>query len=381
MKCVKCGAEMKEGCLYCSVCGHEQQILPDYSVLEDDYLRTILKEENQKKSKTEKQREPDPPVETKKKKKKNNMIPIIIVCCILAAAIIAGIAIKVYIDYKNANSYDYQVEMAEREETDKNYEAALKYYKSALAIQPEDLKVRLAMADIYMEQKEYDSAMVLYMEIIELDSKNQTAYTNLIRIYESKKDYDSIVSLASDITDAEILKLFDKYIVAPPVISPMEGDYDKFLSVTLLSIEKDDIYYTLDGTEPDEKNGILYDDKKEIKLDKTGVYQIKAACRNDLGIFSEAEEATYVIEVVPPDYPTVSPDGGRITEETLVTIQAKSGCSIYYTWDDTEPTETSAKYEGPIEIPTGNNVLSVLVVDNKTGLMSGVYRTNFIYYP
>lgn len=45
MKCVKCGAEMKEGCIYCSVCGNEAQIVPDYSVLEDDYLRSLLTEE------------------------------------------------------------------------------------------------------------------------------------------------------------------------------------------------------------------------------------------------------------------------------------------------------------------------------------------------
>ena len=44
MKCAKCGAEIKEGCIYCSVCGNAVQIVPDYSVLEDDYLRSLLKE-------------------------------------------------------------------------------------------------------------------------------------------------------------------------------------------------------------------------------------------------------------------------------------------------------------------------------------------------
>ena len=44
MKCAKCGAELKKGCLYCSVCGHEAQIVSDYNVLEDDYLRSLLKD-------------------------------------------------------------------------------------------------------------------------------------------------------------------------------------------------------------------------------------------------------------------------------------------------------------------------------------------------
>ena len=41
MKCANCGAEIKLGCVYCSVCGKEAQIVPDYNVEED-----ILKEKS-----------------------------------------------------------------------------------------------------------------------------------------------------------------------------------------------------------------------------------------------------------------------------------------------------------------------------------------------
>lgn len=384
MKCVKCGAELKEGCIYCSVCGHEAQIVPDVSVLEDDYLRALLKEENGKKEKPVKEiKKPEVPKTEApvKKKKMNNKVPIIIVCCILAAAIIAGVLIKLSIDHKNANSYDYQVQMAEQELVDKNYETALNYYKSALSLQPNDIAVRLAMTDIYMGQKEYDSAMVLLVEIISLDKTNQEAYKNLIAIYEEKEDYNSIVELASGITDTDILELFEGYIVAPPTIYPDEGEYDEYLEVTFFSIEEFDIYYTTDGTDPDKKKGKLYHMDEPIELDEAGEYEIRAVCINEKGIYSDIASASYVINVVPPDYPTVSPDGGRIDTGMTVTIDAEINCSIYYTWDGTDPTAASARYEAPIEIPEGNNILSVLVVDNNTGLDSGVYRTNFIYYP
>lgn len=377
MKCVKCGAELKEGCLYCSVCGKEAQIVPDYSVLEDDYLRSLLKDEERTKNHTESKKKPKQ--KQSAKKKMNNKIPIIVVCCILVAGIAAGVAAKLTIDHKNANSYDYQVAMAEQEAVDKNYENALHYYQTALTLKPEDIAVRLAMAEIYMDQKEYDSAMVLLIEVIDLDGNNQEAYQNLIHIYEEKEDYDSIVDLAAQITDADVLKLFKDYIVASPVISPVEGEYAEYMDVVLFSAEGFDIYYTLDGSEPNAEKGILYDE--EISLDKSGRYLIQAVCVNEKGISSDVVSANYKIEVAPPEFATVSPDGGRITEETFVTIEAEEGCSIYYTWDETDPTEYSAKYEGPLEIPTGNNILSVLVVDNKTGLDSGVYRTNFIYYP
>lgn len=377
MKCAKCGAEMKEGCIYCSVCGNEAQIVPDYSVLEDDYLRSILREEDEtpaKKKPDNRKEQPAPP-----KKKMSNKVPVLVVCGILVVLIAAGIIVKVTIDHRNANSYDYQVEMAKKESVDKNYENALQYYKTALSLKPDDIAVRMAMTDIYMEQKEYDAAMVLLMEIIKLDATNQTAYEYLIQIYEDEENYEQIAELADGITDEKLLALFADYLVEPPVISPVEGKYEDYVDVTIESPEDYEIYYTLDGTEPDEENGILYDDG--IALEETGTYEISAVCVNDKGIQSEIATAVYEIELLAPEYATVLPDGGRIEDITFVTIEAEEGCSIYYTWDGTDPTEASPRYETPLEIPTGNNVLSVLVVNDKTGLDSGVYRTNFIYYP
>ena len=388
MKCVKCGAELKEGCIYCSVRGNEAQIVPDYSVLEDDYLRSLLKEEE--KAEAEKRASQNAPKEKKQtqapKQQMDNRIPIFVVCGVLVVAIFIGIIIKVVIDRKNANSYEYQVSSAEQEYVDKNYENALHYYKTALALKPSDVPVRLAMADIYVEQAEYDAAMVLLMEVIDLEPQNQTAYKRLIQIYEKKEDYGSIIELASGVEDTDILELFEGYLVAAPIISPVEGEYDEYIDVTLFSIEDYDIYYTLDGTEPDKENGIRYtsngtSDKKDITLDEAGKYTVRAVCINEKGISSEIAEATYNIEVVAPAYATVSPDGGRITSETTVTVEAEENCTIYYTWDGTDPTEASLKYLEPLEIPTGNNILSILVVNDKTGLDSGVYRTNFIYYP
>ena len=43
--------------------------------------------------------------------------------------------------------------MAEKELVDRNYENALRYYKTALALQPDDIKVREAMAEILPARK------------------------------------------------------------------------------------------------------------------------------------------------------------------------------------------------------------------------------------
>ena len=37
MKCENCGAELREGSVYCMVCGKPVQIVPDYNAF-DDYV-------------------------------------------------------------------------------------------------------------------------------------------------------------------------------------------------------------------------------------------------------------------------------------------------------------------------------------------------------
>lgn len=384
MICSNCGAKLKEGYIYCSVCGKEVQVVDGLTDLEDDYLRSILKEteKNEAESRQRVREQAFSPQNEKKghmdeKKKISNKIPIIIVLCILLVGIIAGISIKLYINYQNDNSYDYQMAMAEKELVDHNYENALDYFSNALAIAPNDVTARMKMAEIYMQRKEYDSAMVLLIEVIRLDPKNAAAYQNLIQIYASKEDYEQIKKLAEGIEDKEILKLFSDYLVSAPVYYPVGGFYDTFLTVTLISVNENDIYYTTDGSDPI-KNGKLYK-KDAIKLEKSGNYMIKSVCCNENGIYSDVKEYEYEIKIKAPDYPTVIPNGGTFTEPMYVTIEADEECSVYYTWDGTTPSKFTDQYIEPIEIPEGNNVLSIIVIDDRSGLSSEIYRVNYIY--
>ena len=55
--------------------------------------------------------------------------------------------------------------------------------------------------------------------------------------------------------------------------------------------------------------------------------------------------------------PAITPAGGRVAGTVLVQIDtATSGATIRYTLDDTEPTEASAAYTGPLEITTTTRV-------------------------
>ena len=119
MKCIYCGEELKEGSLYCPKCGKAVQIVPDYNIYDDDYLNQVLTEESQKISGSRPDRNKKPaPAETKHpgkkhldpRQKKIIFLVLGIVCVLIFALLILGAAIR----SNHANSFDYQVGLAEK---------------------------------------------------------------------------------------------------------------------------------------------------------------------------------------------------------------------------------------------------------------------------
>ena len=95
MKCAKCGAELKEGCLYCSVCGHEAQMVNGYSVLEEDYLKALLTDEASKDTSSEETENQNKKAEGHHKKKKQT--PWIVLGCVAAVVVVITCAIRITI--------------------------------------------------------------------------------------------------------------------------------------------------------------------------------------------------------------------------------------------------------------------------------------------
>ena len=89
--------------------------------------------------------------------------------------------------------------------------------------------------------------------------------------------------------------LFDDYEVGEPIISPLSGQYDDYITVVIYSIAGNDIYYTTDGTVPDKENGIPYP-QGGIPLNHTGNFEINAVCCNEKGIYSDIVTEEYQIQ-------------------------------------------------------------------------------------
>ncbi|MCI8484612.1 MAG: tetratricopeptide repeat protein [Lachnospiraceae bacterium] len=381
MKCANCGAELKVGCVYCSVCGKEAQIVSDYSLLEEDFLRELLKEKNQKKengtSKTKKKKSSKVQKESgevskrsRKKKKLIWAVSSLILLVLLILVIFFGVR------HRQDNSYEYQLEKAEDYQGRKEYQKAEECLKRAIKLNDSSTEARMKLAEIYLLREELEKAAEQLQEVIQMDQKNQEAYQQLIQIYSKQKDYKAIGTLREGVLDSEIQSLFKEYIPEEPEFEPQGGVYQEETEVKISGNPGTTVYYSTDGSDP--KKGEVY--RRPISVKPGEDLRIRAISCNEFGMYSQEVEEHFQIDLQKPDMPHVIPAGGSFYSAQTITVNVPEGSSVYYTWDGTEPSKESAKYTGPINMPEGNNILSLILIDEH-GLVSDVLKCNYIYIP
>jgi predicted negative regulator of RcsB-dependent stress response len=381
MNCIYCGAALQEGSVICSRCGKRVQMVKDIDALEDEYLTGILEQGQQNRVKEPSAREKRKKQEQLKRAKKRRtqrIVVSVVLVVLLIAGIAAGFYVESSINAQHEQSYEYQLAKADEAYANGSVKEAIDYYEKALALEPDHKDVRLKLAQIYYDRKDYDSAQILYQQTVEDDPLNAESYRMLISIYEKKNKTDEILALCRDVTDPDILALFSDYIVNAPGFSADGGTYSDYMEISISSDAGHQIYYTMDGTDPS-VYGRLY--KEPLALNTMGTYTVRAVCVNAKKIYSDIITEVYVIDIPAPGMPVVTPNGGNFEEETPVSISVPDGCTAYYTWDGTIPNTTSDKYKEKLVVPEGNNILSVLMVDDRTGKWSDIYRGRFVYYP
>ncbi len=392
MKCANCGAEIKVGCIYCSVCGREAQIVSDYNLLEDDFLRDVLKEDEKKKAEgikknplpaqtkenhTQKSESNQAGKKGKAKKgnRKHKKRVVFAIVAIILLIILVTVIILLVNDSRN-NSYDYQMQQARNYHNDKNYREAESSVKRALELEPNNLEAKLFLAEIYVLRGDSREAVILLEEVRQEQPDSKEVYQQLIQLYEERKDYEAIRLLCEQVDDIEILELFSEYIPEIPEFDTAEGVHTEPIMVGILAEEDCKIYYTLDGTDP--RQGLEY--RNPIPVEPDQEVHIRALTKNSYNIYSEEVEGDFYVELLKPEVPKVTPSGGSFYNQQPITVEVPEGCKVYYTWGGTEPTTESRRYTEPIYLPEGNNILSLIVVD-QYGMTSDVLKCNYIYVP
>lgn len=354
MKCPNCGNDFVEGHLYCDVCGEEIRIVPDFepeienSILEN--LSGIVEDFES----GEAEEFPEEMHLNKKQTGRSGKFSDILShpgkkwIVIAFAVVILGVTGILF--FQN-NSYNFQVKKAKQSADVGDYTQAISYMDRAIDLNDKDIAAKLLISDYYCENGQTEKAEIILREIISLDASNLDAYRKLIAIYEADSDYERINKILIENGTESVLHEFSGYVALPPEFSYEAGNYDEVVPLKLSSNTTGIIYYTLDGTTPDEKSDVY---TSPIFLEN-GYYHISAIFVNDKGVMSECAENTYTVHVTVPLEPDISAESGIYTIPTLIEAEIPIGCSVYYTVDGTEPTQNSIPYMMPISMPIGDS--------------------------
>ena len=310
-------------------------------------------------------------VQSRKRKRKR----ITTVCVILAAMIVAAVII---VSTARNHSESYMLRQADKYYAAHDYDEAIEYLDKILALNPDNAEALLLSAKINYSIKDLDRAESAVLHFLELSPNSADGYRILLQIYTGQGRYDEILAKSKEITDKNILAVFDEFLTEKPTANMAGGSYDDVLEITLTSSDAGDIYYTLDGSEPTTDSD-LFDKEEPIVIEEEGDTVLSAICIDAKGRASRVMSETYSVTLPDASAPVVDPAGGEFYQKTSIHVTAEEGATIYYNWDE-EPEVGGEEYYGSIRVPEGNHVLQVIAV-NEYGKSSDVVKYNFIYYP
>ncbi len=360
--------------VYCPKCGEEVQVISAVDDLEDEILRELVDDNNRSEPRENTSAEAAKAKNrTKAKKKKRSLLRIIVILIIVAAAAVITVSV-----YSRSQTPERLLARAEEKYAGNNFDRAEELLDRLLAKDADNINGLLLAGNVYAEISDYDAAENMFLRVISLDPGSADAYEGLLRIYALQGKRSEILALKETVTDETILAIFDEFVTPEPEIMVDGGTFDDYFTVEIRAPKNDlTVYYTLDGSVPT-SSSVKYDSPVEISVQ--GITTLTAVCMDGDGNYSEPVSVEYLVELLPPDMPVASPDGGEFSAPASVTVTVPEGTTVYYTWDNSTPSLNSNRYTEPIEIPEGNNVLSLIAIDSR-GVRSNVLKCNYIYYP
>ena len=398
MKCRYCKSEIPEGELYCKKCGREVQIVPDYNPLEEMLTAQIQLDGNEQGSEldqyiqnrrnnnrtgqsagrntgstgrmlTEKERRKRQSAKAARKKALRRKRRIVL---LIMAAIVVLAGAGFYVVYQN--SYNGIMKKAQKAAQSKDYTTAESYFKQAISKNAKKADAYTGLADVYLSQDKTDEGTTLFEEAVSKQSGNVELYKACMDFYLKSDQNMEIPELLDSVSDSMLEKLSD-YVVDEPKFSLEDSTTYDDVQKLLLTADKDTIYYTTDGTDPDLTSTKYTSEGIQISEGET---TIKAIAVNKKGVPSSISKKIYTVEFPVEDAPAVSPSTGQYDEAVQIEVKVPEGYTAYYTTDGTDPTTASTKYTGPIDMPKGETLFKVVLVNGK-GRMSGITTRNYMY--
>jgi tetratricopeptide (TPR) repeat protein len=364
MICPNCGREMADGSLYCEHCGEDIHIVPDFEPELDRNIQQTIQNIADDIGQEEKFGEDTEHVqENEPARKKHHAGIVLLIFGILIVLAAAGMGVWVYL----YDSEEFQIKKAGEYTQSENYDKAIACYSRALELDEGNIELQFDLAEIYYLKNNKIEYEYLLRSIT--GNKNATfeqldrAFGKLIAIYRERGDYKTINELLLACDDTAVQTAYQSYIALPPEFSVKEGYYTSIQILKLSVTGTGKIYYTTDGSEPDE----TCEQYTAPLILEDGDYLIKALFINENGVSSEVASKEYHIDndVIPA--PEVNAISGEYNSPIDIAIEDDNG-EVYYTTDGSVPTDSSRLYTGPIPMPLGKSTYKFArIINGVTG--------------
>lgn len=155
MKCSRCGANIKDGSVYCDACGEEVRIVPDYSSLDEllaAHVRGEIKTERRpqksgRKTTNQNVKRREPQQQTRPRKKKSNKKKkMLLILGIMLSFILIGCFVY-------QSSYGGLIERGYNALDKEKYSAAIKYFNSAAEKNAEKPDAYVGLSKAYIKKR------------------------------------------------------------------------------------------------------------------------------------------------------------------------------------------------------------------------------------
>ncbi len=408
MKCPGCGAEIKEGFLYCSVCGEEIRIVPDYEpeifvelsesisqVAEDyeamgeaskegaDTMPFTLHSDEEISSDTENPVEETPfkedevtekdPIRErpKKRRKREKGSGLNIAVLLLAGTLFAAFVLFAILRFNRYFDYDIQYADALALHDEGKYEESLIIAKHALSINNSEDKTRLLISDDYRELKKYDESNAVLFAMLS-DGADVSVYDRIIDNYLAVGDYNGVIELINNSEDATLMERYAAYFADVPVFSKESGDYETDFKLSLTSKAPGVIYYTTDGSVPDNTSEVY---KYPLDIEE-GEITVSAVFVNEYGISSQPVSKTYSVSYPVAKAPKLLVSGGSYEIPQMIRVEVPENYKVFYERGDKDPDANSNEYKRALDMPIGSSEYRFVAIDDK-GRMSEVIDVKY----
>ena len=288
MICPKCGTKIEDGKMYCSSCGQEIQIVPDFEPevehTIDQAMDHILKDVFRQKKK------PINKLEKKKTVKRKNYF-----VWIMLLLFVSFVVLSVVFYYMTFTA-DYQIRRGNYYFAQNDYPEAIKHYEKAEKIDPENVEIVLYLADCYISMDKPAGYEAYLTKVIQNENAStayqKLAYARLANLYLENQEYNKIAKMLKTCGEPQVIEAFGKYLSQTPEFSHEEGEYEDIIPLKIQGDGKGTIYYTTDGTDPTTESKVY---STPIFLDK-GEYTIKAIYVNEFGVVSDIITSKFKIK-------------------------------------------------------------------------------------